>query len=453
MNETLRTIDEINEKIRDGSVVVLTADEMTKYVQEVGLDQAAQEVDAVTTGTFGAMCSSGAFLNFGHSDPPIKITKTWLNDVEAYSGIAAVDAYLGATQSSETLGIEYGGAHVIEDLVKGKTISLKASSHGTDCYTLKELDTEITLEELNQAILCNPRNSYERYNAAINSSEKTLLTYMGKLLPNNGNITYSGAGELSPILNDSKFRTMGIGTKIFLGGGIGHIIGSGTQHSPENSFSTLMVKGDLKTMSEVFLRGATMSGYGPTLYVGIGVPIPILDHKIAENTAISDEQITTNILDYAVNSRARPVIKQTNYAELKSGKVEINGQDVPSSPLSSFHSAKLCANSLKEQIKRGDFFLTKAVESLSLQDLAKPMKQNKVTLSPHHYKLSIQSKPKQPIYIDKDLCVNCGLCLSICPVGVFNKNIEWEIECVAEKCTSCFECRDICPRRAIIFSE
>jgi uncharacterized protein (DUF39 family) len=129
-----KSIEEINTKIIDGSARVVTAEEMPDIVAELGEDGALKEVDVVTTGTFGAMCSSGVFFNFGHSDPPIRMEKAWLNDVEAYSGLAAVDAYLGATQESETRGIEYGGAHVLEDLISGKSVELRASSKGTDCY-------------------------------------------------------------------------------------------------------------------------------------------------------------------------------------------------------------------------------------------------------------------------------------------------------------------------------
>ncbi len=184
----MKSIEEINRKIREGDVVVVTAEEMKKIVEELGTKKAAEEVDVVTTGTFGAMCSSGVFMNFGHSDPPIKMQKVWLNDVEAYTGIAAVDAYLGVTQISETKGFEYGGAHVIEDLVKGKEVELKAIAHGTDCYPRKEIITEITLEDLNQAVMLNPRNAYQRYKAATNSSDRLLRTYMGTLLPNFGNV-------------------------------------------------------------------------------------------------------------------------------------------------------------------------------------------------------------------------------------------------------------------------
>ena len=96
-----KSLDLINARIRDGNARVVTADEMPAIVDELGEEGALEEVDVVTTGTFGAMCSSGAFFNFGHADPPIRMERIWLNDVEAYAGIAAVDAYLGATQEAD----------------------------------------------------------------------------------------------------------------------------------------------------------------------------------------------------------------------------------------------------------------------------------------------------------------------------------------------------------------
>ncbi|MCD6203896.1 MAG: hypothetical protein J7I99_06030, partial [Methanophagales archaeon] len=178
-----KSIDEINERIRDGSVCVVTADRMSEIVEELGAEGAAKEVDVVTTGTFGPMCSSGVFINFGHADPPIKMQRVWLNEVEAYTGIAAVDAYLGAAQLSEDRGEEYGGGHVIEDLVSGKQIEMRATAYGTDCYPRKEIETTLTMEDLNQAIMVNPRNASQRYIAATNSTDRTLYTYMGTLLP------------------------------------------------------------------------------------------------------------------------------------------------------------------------------------------------------------------------------------------------------------------------------
>ncbi len=371
----VKTIEEINQKIKDGDAVVVTAREMTRIVQDNGAGKAAKEVDVVTTGTFGAMCSSGAFFNFGHSDPPIKMSRTYLNGVEAYSGVAAVDAYLGAAQPHRNpdIGLDYGGAHLLEDLVRGKEIELVAEAFGTDCYPRTDVHTFISLESLNQAIMVNPRNCYQNYAVATNSTEETLYTYLGTLLPQMGNVSYSSAGELSPLLNDPYFKTIGVGTRIFLCGGQGYIMGEGTQHStegerkngvPTGSAGTLMLQGDLKKMDSDYLRGATMPKYGPTLYVGAGIPIPILNEEIAQSTGISDHDITCKIHDYGVPRRSRPVIRETNYQELRTGKIEINGREVPTSSLSSFKKALEIAEELKNWIEKGEFYLTNPVKNI-----------------------------------------------------------------------------------------
>jgi len=375
--ETLRRYEEINEKIKKGEAIVLTAEEFIELVEKSGLEKAAKEVDVVTTGTFGAMCSSGAFLNFGHSEPPIKMWHCWLNDVPAYRGLAAVDAYIGATAMSETKGLEYGGGHVIEDFVSGKEIQLRADAYGTDCYPRKYIETTITLDDLNQAILLNPRNAYEHYNAATNSTPETIYTYMGTLLPSYGNITYSGSGQLSPIYKDKNLETIGIGTRIFLGGGVGYIIGEGTQHSPQNQFGTLMVRGDLKQMKPRYLRGASFYKYGTTLYVGVGIPIPIINEKVAASAALRDEDIYTNLLDYGVPSRNRPIIKKVSYAELKSGKVKLGDKEVSSSSLSSYKVAREIAETLKKWIRERSFFLSRPAELLPNYGEFKPLEARK----------------------------------------------------------------------------
>jgi len=175
--ESLRTYEEINAKIKRGDAVVVTADEFISHVAENGLEAPAKEVDVVTTGTFGAMCSSGAFLNFGHSEPPIKMSRCWLNDVPAYKGLAAVDAYIGATAMSESQGFEYGGGHVIEDLVGGKEVHLRGEAYGTDCYPRRSIETTVTLDDLNQATLINPRNAYQHYGRKIPTSPLSSFKY------------------------------------------------------------------------------------------------------------------------------------------------------------------------------------------------------------------------------------------------------------------------------------
>ncbi|MHC1624969.1 MAG: homocysteine biosynthesis protein [Methermicoccaceae archaeon] len=372
---------EINQKIKEGNVRVVDASEMPAIVEELGPTGATREVDVVTTGTFGAMCSSGIFFNLGHSDPPIKISRMWLNNVEAYAGLAAVDGYLGAAQPSISHGIEYGGAHVIEDLIAGKSVELRAEGTGTDCYPSRHMTTEVMLKDMNEVIMLNPRNAYRRYNAATNSTERTLYTYMGTLLPEYGNITYSGAGTISPINNDPTFRTIGIGTRIFLGGSQGYVVGNGTQHDPENNFSTLMVKGDLKEMSTDWIRASVFKGYGASLYVGIGIPIPVLNEEIATSCAVMDSEIKTNVLDYGVGRLNRPVLRQVSYEELKSGSVELFGEEVPCSSISSLRRAKEIAYTLSQWIKEGKFYLSEAVTPISHTGSVKPMRMSRPKIS------------------------------------------------------------------------
>jgi len=373
----IRTIDEINEKIKKGDAIVLTADEMSKLVEEKGVKAAAKEVDVVTTGTFGAMCSSGAVINLGHSDPPIKIQRAWLNDVEVCHPGAAVDLYIGASCMSESRPFEYGGGHVIEDLIRGKDVELRATAYGTDCYPRTRLETTITKNDLNQFYLLNFRNGYQRYNCATNGRDEIIYTYMGKLLPNYGNATFSGAGCLSPLMNDSDYETIGIGTRIFLGGAQGYIIGEGTQHEPGDKFGTIMVRGDCKKMNADFIRGASYTRYGTTLYVGIGIPIPILNEGLAGKTGIRDEDIFTNVIDYGVPRRRRPTLRQVSYKELKSGKITIKNKEVKVSPLSSLSKAKGISETLKKWIEDASFYLTAPVERLPTDTVFKPMKQTK----------------------------------------------------------------------------
>jgi uncharacterized protein (DUF39 family)/CBS domain-containing protein len=374
-DEKIRTIEEINEKIKKGAAVVFTASEMKQLVEEKGVKAAAKEVDVVTTGTFGAMCSSGAIINLGHSDPPIKIQKAWLNDVEACHPGAAVDLYIGATLMSETRPFEYGGGHVIEDLIRGNRVELRATAYGTDCYPRTKIETTLTKYDLNQFYLLNFRNGYQRYNCATNSRDETIYTYMGKLLPRHGNATFSGAGELTPLMNDPNYETIGIGTRIFLCGTQGYVIGEGTQHLPSNRFGTLMVRGDCKKMDPEFIRGVAFTKYGTTLYVGIGIPIPILNEGLAKKTSIRDEEILTSVIDYGVPRRDKPVLDKVTYKELKSGKITIEDKDVKVSPLSSLKKANDIAQTLKTWITEGSFYLTAPVESLPTDTPFKPMRQ------------------------------------------------------------------------------
>ena len=322
-----KSIEEINEKIKSGRSVVLTAEEVSKMSEDHSPGEIAKKVDVVTTATFGPMCSSGAFINFGHSDPPIRMENIWLNDVPVFPGVAAVDAYIGATSVSEK-NEKYGGAHILEALVKGEDIRLKATAKGTDCYPRKSIDTIINKDSVNEIIMINPRNAYQNYPAAINTSSKLIYTYMGNLLPKMGNITYSTSGELSPLLNDPEMRTIGIGTRIFLCGAQGYVAWNGTQfHTtkpknkdgiPKENAASLALIGDMKAMNEEFIKAAYYEKYGVSIFIGVGIPIPMIDEEMAHFVSIKNKDIQTFILDYG--TPGHPSVGETNYRELMSGR-------------------------------------------------------------------------------------------------------------------------------------
>ncbi len=361
----------------------MTAEEFKEHVRANGIRKAAKEVDVVTTGTFGAMCSSGAYFNFGHADPPIKMSKVWLDGIPAYAGLAAVDAYLGATELDESNNMLHGGAHVIEDLVRGKAVRLRATALGTDCYPRKDIDTYISLKTVNQAVLFNVRNCYQNYAVATNSSSRTLYTYMGKLLPELGNATFSSAGEVSPLLNDPYYRSIGIGTRIFLGGAQGFVVWEGTQFNPgvprtpdgvpKRPAGSIAVIGDLKQMSPEWIKGLTFTRYGASLGVGIGVPIPILDEEMAKSCAVTNNQIVTAVFDYSQPTRSRNVLREVTYAELRSGEIEVKGKKVPTSSLSSLYKARQISQILKNQIVKGEFALDRPVQNFSLDRVFRPL--------------------------------------------------------------------------------
>ena len=358
--------------------MVFTAEAAVAMAKEQGVSACAKKIDVVTAATFGAMCSSGAFLNFGHSDPPIRMSEIMLNGVQAYGGLAAVDTYIGAAQPGERTGMEYGGAHVIEDLIAGNEVELCARSGGTDCYTNKEIRTKIRLSDLNQAYMFNPRNAYQNYAAATNTTKTVKRTYMGTLLPEMRNITYSTAGELSPLLKDPKLRTIGIGTKILLCGGEGYVVFEGTQavnkmtslDNGDKCFEgyTLSVIGDLKGMKSTHLKAATFQGYGSTLYVGIGVPLPVIDEDMMADLAVSNEHLYTNVYDYGISERSRKVMSCVSYAMLRSGFVEINGKKIKTAPLSSLYKARMIAGELKEKILSGAFVMSEPVAKLPVRE-------------------------------------------------------------------------------------
>jgi len=369
----MKTISEINDKIVQNRAVVWTVEELKARVTPDNIAQIAEQVDVITTGTFEPMEGSGAVINLGHTDPPINIKTCWLDGVPAYSGFGAVDLYLGAAQMiddpEETR--ERGGGHVIEDLIAGKSIHLKASGVVSDCYPRNSFETTITKDTINQFYLFNPRNLYQNFIVGVNGGDRPLYTYLGPLQPYLGNAVYSNPGALNPLLNDPDLQLIGIGTKIFIGGGIGYITWEGTQHFPlqkrlENRTpigpaATLALIGDAKQMNPYWVRGCYFHNYGPSLMLGVGIPLPVLNQEVIVRCAVSDQDIVAPVIDFAIPRRVRPTFGLVTYSQLKKGKISIEGKNIKTAPLASISRSREVAQELKKWIESGSFTLTEPV--------------------------------------------------------------------------------------------
>ena len=384
----MRTIAEINDKINQKKAVVLTVEELKAKVIEIGIAKAAKQVDVITTGTFEQMESSGAIINLGHTDPPIKIRRCWLDGVPAYSGFGAVDLYLGASSIAEPLEGEEvrsgeaaakilrGGGNVIEDLIAGKPVQVKAQGQVTDCYPRASFETTITRDTINQFYLFNPRNLYQNFIVGVNGGERPLYTYLGLLQPRLGNAVYSNPGAISPLINDPYLQLVGIGTRIFLGGGIGYVSWEGTQHNPMQKrlpndtpvgpAATLALIGDAKQMDARWVRGCYFHNYGPSIMLGVGVPLPVLNEQVVEHCAVQDKDIVAPIVDFSIPRRVRPTFGLVTYTQLKSGRITIDGKTVRVAPLASIFLSRQVAIELKQWIQAGTFTLTEPVASISI---------------------------------------------------------------------------------------
>ena len=378
----MRSIALINERIQAGRAVVLTVEEVKARVQEQGVQAVAAMVDVVTTGTFEPMESSGAILNLGQTDPPIKIRQCWIDGVPAYAGFGAVDLYLGASQMAESggegedegAGRQRGGGHVIEDLVAGKAVSLRAIGQVTDCYPRSSFETTITRDRINQFYLFNPRNLYQNFIVGVNGGERPLYTYLGILQPRLGNAVFSNPGSVSPLLNDPNLESVGIGSRIWLAGAQGYVTWEGTQHfplqkrlpndTPVGPAATLALIGDAKQMDSKWVRGCYFKGYGPSMMLGVGVPIPVLSEQTIAYCSVLDKDLVAPIVDFSIPRRVRPTFGLVSYAQLKSGKVSIDGRMVRVAPLASLYLARKVSIALQEEIRSGRFLLSEPVASL-----------------------------------------------------------------------------------------
>jgi putative methanogenesis marker 16 metalloprotein len=379
-----RTFSEIQEKIDQGEVVVLTAQEVCDRVRN-GETLGLNDIDVVTTATSALMSGTYAVLSFNvaEADTFTKAEKVWINTVPAQVGpcpnerIGILDLIVMGTQASK-INPGYGAGDLFRELVLGEQVKVEIQTDEG-----QRLTSFTTLKEIPHAMLHASRNAFKNYLAFVNPGKTSVSTifHSDKMNGNYEEMTFCGCGELNPLENDPELKTIGVGTKVLINGAQGFVTGPGTRSSSDKPNLTGIV--DMHTMNPEFM-GGFKTGHGPDIITTWAVPIPVLDKEMLTHILKTDDQIPLNVVDV----RSRKPIFEVTYGDVW-GKtnhfVEFNGKKCLQCDACHVenvcHVAKICP--------------VKAVQWDSVKGLQ----------------------------FDRSRCFNCGLCVSRCKGESFSANL------------------------------
>ena len=367
----MKTIEEINEKIAHDEAIILTAAELKSIVRE-GQTITVNDVDAVTTGTFGVMSGTMAVMMVpvAGKNSFEKADNIWLNGVPAQPGpcpnerLGVVDLVIHGTSHADD---HYGGGHLFRDLVKGKEIDVFVEAHG------RTYENRVTLDDIDFARIITTRLAFKNYHALINPTANTISTIFSVtgLTGPFTETSVSGCGEINPLQNDPSHRIIGIGTRVLLNGAPGYIMGKGTRSSPDKP--NVSAFADMKGMDPDMMGGMKTS-HGPECLTSLAVPIPVLDEEILLGLKILDHDVPLPISD--INGRTAHA--KVNYGHIWEGTDKVIHVD-------------------KDRC-------------LSHPDCP-----------------AMRTCPTEAIsnrfVIDRHLCINCGTCTLQCPGGVFRARL------------------------------
>lgn len=302
----MKTIAEINKKIENGSVVVLTAKELCDIVRS-GRSISADDVDVVTTATRGIMSGTAAILSFPVADQGVfsHAERVFLNGVPAHAGpcpnehLGIVDVIVHGTAYADS---GYGGGHLFHDLVEHREIEVVVKTPD------KTIVTTTGIRDIPFARMLATRSAYKNYAAFVNPGE-TLSTIfsVADFRGNCEEAAFGGCGEINPLEKD--LGTIGIGTRILMNGAVGYVIGEGTRST--DARRNLSAIADMHAMDGSYISGFVTSA-GPDVINSVAIPIPILNEDILSRASRLDSEIELPIMDV----RTRTEIGRTDYAHV-----------------------------------------------------------------------------------------------------------------------------------------
>ncbi len=305
----MKTMREIDEKIRNGSAVVYTAAEFKRLIRE-GAEVSAADVDVVTTGTTGVMSGTAAILSVPVAEPGTfeRAERVWANGVPCMPGpcpnerLGLVDLIVSGTAHA---GAGYGGGHLFRDIVEGRGIEVVVEAAD------RSVEAEVTIGDFSYARLFTTRSAYKNYTAYLNlqpTRVKTIFSIGGLQGPCR-EVSVSGCGEINPLQNDPLGLAVGAGTPVLLNGSVGMVTGEGTRSTPERP--NLTVIADMAGMQPRYMGGFKTSA-GPECITSLGVAIPVLDDRQVAGLRVLDEEIPLPVAD--INTRA--VLGEATYADV-----------------------------------------------------------------------------------------------------------------------------------------
>ncbi|MEL5891433.1 MAG: methanogenesis marker 16 metalloprotein [Methanothrix soehngenii] len=370
-----KEFSEILERIERSEAVVLTAEEVSRLVEDEDRSS-LEEVDVVTTATRAVMSGTYAILSFPVAEPGSfqRARNVWLNGISAQVGpcpnekLGVLDMVIFGTAHSRDRP-DYGGGHLFRDLVEGKTIQVEVQ---TDEGGL--LQAEVGLEDMPHARMFGSRHAFKNYSAFVNPGSRSVRTifHARGFEPHCQGATFSGCGQINPLKCDPLLETIGIGTRILLNGAEGYVLGTGTRSSRDKP--NLSGFADMHHMTAEYM-GGFVTGLGPECICSLAVPIPVTSPTILEEIARRDREIALPVND--INTRT--VIGQANYGDV--------WEDVD---LEVEFDPQRCRGCKKCLVER-----------------ACPMR-------------AVRYDQEARVAIrDGSLCFHCGLCVTECPNGAF----------------------------------
>ena len=290
----MKTMQDVRDRLTRGEAAVWTAMEMKDRVRK-GDIPTVDEVDVVTTGTFGIMSGTAAVMTVPVAPPGtfIRADTVTLNGVPTVPGpcpnerLGIVDLIVyGTAAASET----YGGGHLFRDLVDGKEVDVVVKADG------KTFENTVYIEDLTTARIFTTRSCFRNYTAFVNCSPDPARTIFS-VLPLEGRMsaaTVSGCGEINPVENDPALAHIRPGSPLLLNGSPGQVIGEGTRSTPERR--NIAACADISAMDGEWMGGFVTS-HGPECLTSAAIPLPVLSKDDITRLSVTDDQIILSVAD------------------------------------------------------------------------------------------------------------------------------------------------------------